>query len=305
MQAVSLQSIVKTTTFKDFDIPNSALCRSLEPHMHGGIPGGSALLNANGPENKEVFTPSYVQAPQISKMPTAEAKNKEEKEGEKGGPKKILPLLGAIAGTILPVVILNKAKGKNLNTEVLKNGKMLEKLKEVGEYFEIEGVKGILSTAGGAIAGGLLGGVISDKDKENRKAKVKNAVFEMVNITVPTLFVVGTGKFLESAKSLKMNPALKKILPVALGVGLWAPVASKISGAINKKTFKEDKTKQRHFRPKDYIVHIDDIVTALALAKIPFLSAVPFDKILALIYILCGFEAGSSNAKGHGHGHHH
>lgn len=272
MQVSALQSVINTNTFKDFHIPNSALCQSLQYHTHTGSFESGALQQQHFEESKK-----------------------------KNGFKKILPLAGAVIGTVLPLIILNKTKGKTLNANVLRNGKVLEKMKEVGEYFEIDGVKEILSTAGGAIAGGLLGGVISDKDKENRKAKIKNSVFEMVNITVPTLFVAGAGKLLKSAK---MNPALKKVLPIALGVGLGVPVASKISGAINKKAFKEDKTKQRHFSPKDYIVHIDDIVSAFALSKVPLLSTIPFDKILALIYIHCGYEAGSSDVKDHGCHHH-
>ncbi len=306
MQAISLQSILSTSTFKDFDIPNSALCRSLEPHSHQGIPSGGTYLDLKTqgslPENSPKNLPETlnISAPIPSYKTPLNSPQKE----ERGSLKKILPLAGAVIGAVLPIIYLNKTKGKSLNTDILKNGKAFDKLKEAGEYFEIDGIKEILSTAGGAIAGGLLGGLISDRNRENRKEKVKNAIFEMVNITVPTLFVVGAEKLLNSFKNVKINPALKKALPIALGVGLGAPVASKISGAINKKAFKEDKSKQRHFRPKDYLVHIDDIVTTFALAKLPFLKAIPFDKILSLIYIHCGFEAGSADTKGHGHHHH-
>ncbi len=275
MQTSSLQSIVNTTTFKDFHIPNSALCKSLEYHTHGENPIQNAVILQK-------------------KEPAAE---------KESGLKKILPLAFSAMGAFLSLAIINKCRGGKLNREILKNGKMLDKLRELGGYFETDSVKEILFTAGGALTGGLSGGFISDKNKENRKEKVKNSVFEMVNITVPTLFVVGMEKILGSFKNMKMNPAIKKALPIVLGVGLGAPAAAKISGAINKKAFKEDNSKQRHFRPKDYLVHIDDIVTAFALARLPFLKAIPFDKILTFIYIHCGYEAGSADTKGHGHHH--
>lgn len=216
------------------------------------------------------------------------------------------PLLGTIAGTVLAAALVNKLTGKNLNTGVLKNGKIKEKLSEIGRYFEIDSTAKALSTAGGAILGGLAGGFLGDKNKKNRKEKVKNAVFEMTNIAVPTLLVMGAQSLLNAVtKNIKTNKIVQKALPIAFGVGLGVPIASKVSGLMNKKIFKEDNTKQRKFSPKDYIVHIDDIVTALAISKIPFLEQIQFDKILALIYMHCGFEAGRADAEGHHHGHHH
>ena len=149
MQVSSLQSILNTNTFKDFHTPNSAVCSTLGVHSH-----------LNNIENKAA---DVVRA---------------EKPAEKNGIKKILPLAGAVIGTLLPLVILNNFKGKNLNMKILKDAALLEKLKEIGEYFEIEGAKEILLTAGGAIAGGLFGGVIYDKNKENRKEKVYRNSFK-------------------------------------------------------------------------------------------------------------------------------
>lgn len=273
MQVSSLQSILNTNTFKDFHTPNSAVCSTLGVHSH-----------LNNIENKAA---DVVRA---------------EKSSRKNGIKKILPLAGAVIGTLLPLVILNNFKGKSLNMKILKDAALLEKLKEIGEYFEIEGAKEILLTAGGAIAGGLSGGVIFDKNKENRKEKVKEAVFEMTNIAVPTLIAAGT---LDLLKSKKLDKGLFKFAPFVLGLGAGIPLASKVSGFISKKIFKEDKDGIRKFHPKDFLVHADDMVEMLVLLKIPFAKQLHIDKLLALIYAKCGYETGIKDTDNKGHGHHH
>ncbi len=74
----------------------------------------------------------------------------------------------------------------------------------------------ILSTAAGAISGGLLGGCIIDKNKEDRKKRLKRSCFEMTNITVPTLLVAGILKFMQSKK---LDKGIGKFAPVILGLG--------------------------------------------------------------------------------------
>ena len=216
MQVNSIQNIVSTNTFKDFHAPN----------------------NKNiVPENPNQTT-HHIE--QHKKTPL----------------KKAVPLAGAILGTILPLIILNKAKGKHLNKEILKTGGFVDKLKEIGEYFEIEEVPKILSTAGGAILGGLIGGCIVDKNKEDRREKVKEGLFEMTNITVPTLLVAGTMKFMQSKK---LDKGVGKFAPVLLGLGAGIPIAQKVSNTISKIIFK-DKGEERKFKPSDLLVHSDDLI---------------------------------------------
>lgn len=269
MQTYSLQNITNSTPFRDFHTPNGVAYKNFEEHK-----------NNTAKPNKDL-------------------------EHQDNKAKKILPLIGTIIGTMLPIIVLNKACGKHLDKNILKNGKTLDKLKEIGEYFEIDSVKKILSTAAGAIAGGIAGGCIADKDKENRKEKLKEGMFEMTNITVPTIFVAGISKLLEN-KNLPIPTVVKKIAPVVTGLGIGIPIASKISGMMSQKIFKEDKNNVRKFKPKDLIVHSDDMIAVLALSKINILQKLQIDKILALIYAKCGYEAGTAdkNAKGHGHHHH-
>lgn len=266
MQVNSLQNIVSTNTFKDFHIT---------ANNHAAM-----MKNENLP------------------IDTHLSHHKEEKSSPL---KKAIPLIGAIAGTVLPLVIFNKVQNKTINKDVLKSGKFLDKLKEVGEYFEIDGVPKILSTAAGGIAGGLLGGCVVDKNKEDRKEKVKEALFEITNIAVPTFFVAGAVKFMQSKK---LDKGIGKFAPVVFGLGLGIPTAQKISNTISKKVFK-DKGEERKFKPTDLLVHSDDLIEMLVLMKVPFAKKLHIDKILALIYAKCGYETGTKDAHNKSTGHHH
>lgn len=267
MEVNSINSTIATNTFKDFRMPknNSTPIKSENPNQSVHI----------------------------------EHHHKE----DKGFMKKAVPLAGAVLGTVLPIIILNKTQGKKLNGEILKTGGVVDKLKEIGEYFEIDSVPKILSTAGGAMAGGLLGGCIVDKDKESRMEKVKEGTFEMTNITIPTLLVAGTMKFMQSKK---LDKGIGKFAPVVIGLGAGIPIAQKISNVISKKIF-NDKGEERKFKPTDLLVHTDDLIEMLVLLKIPFVKQLHIDKVLALIYAKCGYETGTKDVfnKSEGHHHHH
>ena len=87
------------------------------------------------------------------------------------------------------------------------------------------------------------------KIKRIEKEKVKEAVFEMTNITVPTLLVAGILKFMQSKK---LDKGIGKFAPVILGLGAGIPIANKISNTVSKKIFKDDKGEERKFKPKRF-----------------------------------------------------
>lgn len=269
MQSDSLQKVNNFAVFRDFHTPNNVVCKKMPAHIDSDkIPNDS-------------FKPN-------------DTKGHGHIEEDKNVLKKALPLAGAVIGTILPLVIINKIGGKKLN---FKNFN----LKNLGEYFEIDDVKRILSTAGGAIAGGLLGGFIADKNEENRKEKLKEGIFEMTNITIPTLLAAGILKLM---KQKGLSKGIARFAPFVLGVGAGIPIASKVSSTISKNIFKEDESKQRKFKPSDFLVHTDDMVEALVLLKFPLVKKLHIDKILALIYMKCGYEAGAKDEHSKGHHHH-
>lgn len=268
MHTDSLRKVNNITVFKDFHTPNNVVCKELPDHIHGAE------------SSKDSFSSNDI-------------KGHGHIKDDKNVLKKALPMAGAVIGTILPLVLINKFEGKSLKLKNLN-------LKNFGKYFEIDDVKRILSSAAGAIAGGLAGGFMADKNKENRKEKLKEGIFEMTNISIPTILAAGILKLMNKNG---LNKGLAKFAPFILGVGAGVPIASKISSTISKNIFKEDESKQRKFQPKDFLVHSDDMVEALVLLKFPLVKKLHIDKILALIYMKCGYEAGSKDE--HSKGHHH
>ena len=96
MQVNSIQNTALTNTFKDFRMPDIKTAQNTN------------LLN-------------------ITPVP-AEFHNEESHKYEKGGLKKAVPFIGAIIGTVLPLVVFNKVKGKTMDKEILKSGIILYKL---------------------------------------------------------------------------------------------------------------------------------------------------------------------------------
>lgn len=250
------------------------------------------LQNVSNNENFKAFKfePQKKNA-QIAPQEFQQQDDSFEKTPKNGKMKKAAPLIGAILGTVLPIIAINKMEGKTLN---LKEGKFTDKLKSLSTYFEIDEVKRILITGATSVLGGMAGGFIADKDPENRKEKLKEGIFETVNVTTPTLL---SAVMLKTMQSKGLDKGFAKILPFAVGVGAGIPLGAKISGAIKQKLFPEDKQEQRKFHPRDFLVHSDDAIDALVLLKLPFAKKLQIDKLLALIYIKCGYEAGSIEKK--------
>lgn len=150
----------------------------------------------------------------------------------------------------------------------------------------------VMGLATSTTLGGLLGGVFSDH-KSKRKAKVKEAIHQFIgNILVP-ISIVGTAV---GAIEKKQYPRAKEILlsGIASIVGVVTGVVSGnyIAGKINEKIFKEND--KRHLGPKDFGIHIDDIMTLVALTANGDKIQSFIGKALPVIFLLCGYEAGTS-----------
>ena len=103
MQVNSIQNTALTNTFKDFRMPDIKTAQNTN------------LLN-------------------ITPVP-AEFHNEESHKYEKRRVKKAVPFIGAIIGTVLPLVVLIRLRGKTMDKEILKSGKILDKLKEGWRIF--------------------------------------------------------------------------------------------------------------------------------------------------------------------------
>ena len=78
-------------------------------------------------------------------------------------------------------------------------------------------VKEVMGIGAGSCLGGLIGGVIFDKDKTNRQAKVRESVTQYTNISLPILTVAmfsKAGKFIQNKlpKTLENGSKWQKML---------------------------------------------------------------------------------------------
>ncbi len=199
--------------------------------------------------------------------------------------------LTSVGATLLPLLILRKKQGKVLDKDVFQKLGAKDKTKAFFNSFNIEyNLKEMLMVGGSSILGGLFGGFIFDK-KGNKKEKTQEAVSKMFNILIPTTIVSGLTKLTE-VKNIKSPIA--KVGAIVIGVGLGMPISNFISNKINSKIVDKDNFEEKKLKPKDYLVHIDDIAGALILSKVPFIDKLHLDKLLAGIYVFNGFEVGKA-----------
>ncbi len=185
---------------------------------------------------------------------------------------KIKAATGGIVGTAVPLIYFTRKNPGIKNIIHMKYG-----------------LKEMLITSISGIMGGAAFGMIGETPKKQER-KRKEAIFQIMNSTLPLLGVAGFLKLSERVKELDNRPA--KIAGTALGVafGMWG-------GAIlsNKINDPKDLEPDRRIEIKDAIANIDDVFSALVLAKFPFIDKLHIEKALPIIFSWCGYRAGQSN----------
>lgn len=195
-----------------------------------------------------------------------------------------------LAGTLIPIFIIRNDQGKSLKRGALQGLNFETKIKTIFKSFNIEyTLKEMLFTSVGSIIGGLSGGLLFDKNAK-KKSKIKESIFQLSNIAIPTSIVAWLLNL--SNKSTNFKGILPKAASVIVGIGAGMPVAAAVSNKINNTVIDKENPHKRKLALKDCFVHIDDLVGALALAKIPFMDKFQIDKILPVLYGICGYEAG-------------
>lgn len=193
-----------------------------------------------------------------------------------------LGVLGSLAG-------LTKAQGYKLN------------FKNFGKYLKNADFlfKEIVAMGVGTCLGGLAGGYIIDKNPENRKAKRREAVMQIGNITIPIATVAGVNKICDilkvSEKTLKGQSARAGACLGAIVGGIY--LANIAMNKLSNFLFK-NKTEERDVKATDLAPHLDDV---LASAKYiaPKSQIVHYiSRLVPFALLVAGNEIGNKKAQG-------
>lgn len=219
-----------------------------------------------------------------------------------------------LAGVLAAMAITLKGKGYSLKPMEFFKG-----LTHV-KYEEGEVEKLVMKLAVGSVGGGLIGGAIFDK-KENRKAKYREAIIQLVgNIGTPLACVAGGMRLFKKFEpkihsAMEKLPESMKFLKSEKGKGIPSVIASacclitgifagnKIGNTINKVVFKCDE--KRTLKITDMSPHIDDLGIATSFV-VPPESAIGhiITRIIPAALMIAGFSTGVAQERHHHHKHH-
>ncbi len=127
----------------------------------------------------------------------------------------------------------------------------------------------IITMGIGSCLGGLAGGYMIDKNKENRKAKWKEALMQVANVSVPIIFVARFAKagkylgkrFLEKQKGAETyRTKIPKAIAALTGLFTGVYVSNIFANWVNEKIFNQGKG--RPVQLSDFSAHLDDFCLA-------------------------------------------
>jgi len=156
-------------------------------------------------------------------------------------------------GVVGSLAILAKTKGYSL------------KPKSFWQYFKKTDIlfKEVVAMGVGTCLGGLAGGYLIDKNPENRKAKRREAVMQIGNISIPIAAVALNDLICEKAK-LNINTVKGKIIKSTTSLGAIVAGIYLANFAMNKLSnfiFKES-SNERDVKGTDLFPHIDDVLAS-------------------------------------------
>lgn len=232
---------------------------------------------------------------------------------------KAIILGSAVAGTVPVLTYLAHRKGFSINPKRIFKTPIKDwaifKYKPVNESIQFE-EKEILGVATGSVIGGFIGGSLVDK-KENRKAKQREVLSQMVgNIAVP-VFLVGQGARLYSKyenriehtipqinlnkiannyikKSAGLINSVMKVIPnltctfTFLTAGIY--VGNKVSNFINEKIYKKEVN--REIRATDFAPHFDDLCMSISMMNKNSTTGSLLGKFVPLALLVPGYQTG-------------
>ena len=151
----------------------------------------------------------------------------------------------------------------------------------------------------GTCLGGLAGGYIIDKDPVNRKAKRREAVMQIGNITIPIGTVAATNKLCDLLKVSEKTAKGQATRTVAClgaivgGIYLANYTMNKISNGIFK-----NKSEERDVKATDLFPHIDDLLASAKYVARKSQIVHYIQRIVPFALMVAGNEVGNKKAQG-------
>ena len=252
----------------------------------------AALINPNLNRNNGVQP--NIRAAQTYKTDTDRDTNKNTsfKAANRANVKK-----ASIAGSLIGIL-----SAVGIVYALAKKGNPLTSIKNLN-YDE----KDVLIVGAGSVMGGLIGGLLADKNKENITPKLREASQQFFgNMCCPIGLLALTTRLLEKsgfklpqiqsksklAQFLNIGlAALPKVAVTVLSLIFGMEMGNKIMNKVNNKIFKEEVKHDVH--AEDYLVHADDLCLAanLLLKDTKSISKVT-SKILPFTFIVAGSKTG-------------
>lgn len=200
--------------------------------------------------------------------------------------KKAVVAASTTLGVGASLVLLAKKGGYSLKPNVF-----LKNMKNFIKKVRYDDWKKIVTIGAGSCLGGLTGGYLIDKNKENRKAKNREAIMHFGNIAIPIITVdLVTDKLCKnSGKWTKAFAALGGILG---GVYLANFVMNKVSNILF-----QDKSQERGVRLTDFPSHLDDVIVAAGFIAPDSNLIHKIGRIVPIALMVAGNEAGTAKAK--------
>ena len=163
----------------------------------------------------------------------------------------------------------------------------------------------VITIGAGSCLGGLAGGYLIDKDKENRKAKKREALLQMTNISLPIIFTVYLAKlgkhlgnkYWDKGRAKELETFRTKIPQAASAMfGLFAGVftANVVANKINEHLFHQGKG--RPVQASDFSAHLDDFcVAGQQISDAKIITAI--SRLVPIALMIAGNEVGNTTVE--------
>ena len=148
--------------------------------------------------------------------------------------------------------------------------------------------KEVIAMGVGSCLGGLTAGCIVDKNKQNRRAKLRETLMQIGNVSIPIITVdLVVDKLF--GKSSPVVQALAGFGGIAAGVILANLIMNKINNAV----FHEDKGTTRKVKFTDFSAHLDDVVVSASYIAPKSKTVFAISRIIPAALIIPGVEVGN------------